>query len=243
MSLRRVAFPDFCEPCLPSPAEKPPAGAGWLHEIKHDGFRMLVRRDAAGVRLFTRNGHDWTGRFPLIARAALSLKAASCLIDGEAVACDDNGLPVFDRLRYRRDDRRVFLYAFDLIELNGEDLRHEPIERRKAALAKLIRRAKTGLVLNEHIVEPGDVVFRHTCKLGPEGIISKRLRYPYRSGRSRPEPDRPVNTTSRSRGRSRSISFKVVLAGAADGNHAAAKAGTQVSELPRGKLGFLPARE
>jgi ATP-dependent DNA ligase len=62
MLLHRVAFPDFCEPCLPSPAEKPPAGAGWLHEIKHDGFRMLVRRDAAGVRLFTRNGHDWTVR-------------------------------------------------------------------------------------------------------------------------------------------------------------------------------------
>jgi bifunctional non-homologous end joining protein LigD len=103
MLLRRASFPDFCEPCLPSPVAKPPAGDGWLHEIKHDGFRMLVRRDAAGVRLFTRNGHDWTGRFPLIARAALSLKAASCLIDGEAVACDDDGLPVFDRLRYRRD--------------------------------------------------------------------------------------------------------------------------------------------
>jgi ATP-dependent DNA ligase len=127
MLLRRVAFPDFCEPCLPSPAAKPAAGAGWLHEIKHDGFRMLVRRDAAGVRLFTRNGHDWTGRFPLIARAALSLKAASCLIDGEAVACDDDGLPVFDRLRYRRADGSVFLYAFDLIELDGDDLRREPI--------------------------------------------------------------------------------------------------------------------
>jgi hypothetical protein len=123
MLLRRVAFPDFCEPCLPSPADKPPAGAGWLHEIKHDGFRMLVRRDAAGVRLFTRNGHDWTGRFSLIARAALSLKTASCLIDGEAVACDEDGLPVFDRLRYRRDDRRVFLYAFDLIELDDDDFR------------------------------------------------------------------------------------------------------------------------
>jgi ATP-dependent DNA ligase len=104
MLLRRVAFPDFCEACLPSPAARPPAGVGWLHEIKHDGFRMLVRRDAVGVRLFTRNGHDWTGRFPLIARAALCLKAASCLIDGEAVACDDDGLPVFDRLRYRRQD-------------------------------------------------------------------------------------------------------------------------------------------
>jgi bifunctional non-homologous end joining protein LigD len=185
MLLRRVAFSDFCEPCLPRPADKPPAGAGWLHEIKHDGFRMLVRRNAGGVRLFTRNGHDWTGRFPLIARAAFSLKAVSCLIDGEAVACDNDGLPVFDRLRYRRDDRRVFLYAFDLIELDGDDLRHEPIERRKAALAKLIRRAKAGLVLNEHIDEPGDVVFRHACKLGLEGIVSKRLGSRYRSGRSR----------------------------------------------------------
>ena len=146
---------------------------------------MLVRRDAAGVRLFTRNGHDWTGRFPLIARAALSLKATSCLIDGEAVACDGDGMPVFDRLRYRRDDRHVFLYAFDLIELDGEDLRREPIERRKATLAKLIRRAETGLVLNEHVSEPGDVVFRHACKLGLEGIVSKRLGSPYRSGRSR----------------------------------------------------------
>jgi bifunctional non-homologous end joining protein LigD len=185
MLLRRITFPDFCEPCLPNPAEKPPAGAGWLHEIKHDGFRMLIRRDAAGVRLFTRNGHDWTGRFPLIARAALTLKATSCLIDGEAVACDGNGMPCFDRLRYRRQDGHVFLYAFDLIELDGDDLRHEPIERRKAALAKLIRRAKAGLVLNEHIDKPGDVVFRHACKLGLEGIVSKRLGSRYRSGRSK----------------------------------------------------------
>jgi bifunctional non-homologous end joining protein LigD len=163
-------LPRFLRALPAQPCRQPPAGAGWLHEIKHDGFRMLVRRDGAGVRLFTRNGHDWTALFPLIARAALSLKAASCLIDGEAVACDGDGLPVFDRLRGRRDDRRVFLYAFDLIELDGEDLRREPIEGRKAALAKLIRRAKTGLVLNEHIDEPGDVVFRHACKLGLEGI-------------------------------------------------------------------------
>jgi len=183
--LQRILPAGFIAPCLPTKADTLPSGGVWIHEIKHDGFRMLVRRDAAGVRLFTRNGHDWTGRFPLIARAALSLKAASCLIDGEAVACDDKGLPVFDRLRYRRDDRRVFLYAFDLIELNGDDLRREPIERRKAALARLMRRAKTGLVLNEHIDEPGDVVFRHACKLGLEGVVSKRLGSPYRSGRSR----------------------------------------------------------
>jgi bifunctional non-homologous end joining protein LigD len=146
---------------------------------------MLVRRDAAGVRLFTRNGHDWTGRFPLIARAALSLKALSCLIDGEAVCCDGDGLPVFDHLRYRRDDRRVFLYAFDLIELDGDDLRREPIERRKVLLIQLLAKAPIGLQVNDHIVEPGDVVFRHACQLGFEGIVSKRLGSPYRSGRSR----------------------------------------------------------
>jgi bifunctional non-homologous end joining protein LigD len=185
MLWRLRAFPDFCEPCLPSPAAKPPAGTGWLHEIKHDGFRMLVRRDAAGVRLFTRNGHDWTGRFPLIARAALSLKAASCLIDGEAVSCDDDGLPVFDRLRYRRDDPRVFLYAFDLIELNGDDLRREPVERRKVLLIRLLAKASIGLQVNDHIPEPGDVVFRHACQFGFEGIVSKRLGSPYRSGRTR----------------------------------------------------------
>src|SRR5262249_13149832 len=157
MLLRRASFPDFCEPCLPSPADKPPAGADWLHEIKHDGFRMLVRREAARVRLFSRNGHDWTERFPLITQAALGLRLTSCLIDGEAVCCDENGLPVFDHVRYRRADQRVFLYAFDLVELNGDDLRHEPVERRKAALAKLLRHDRPGLLLNEHIAEPGDV--------------------------------------------------------------------------------------
>jgi len=172
MLWRLRAFPDFCEPCLPSPAAKPPAGAGWLHEIKHDGFRMLVRRDAAGVRLFTRNGHDWTERFPLIAQAALELRATSCLIDGEAVACDDKGLPVFDRLRYRRQDGRVFLYAFDLIELDGNDLRRERIERRKVLLIRLLAKAGVGLQVNDHIVEAGDVVFRHACQLGFEGIVS-----------------------------------------------------------------------
>ncbi|HKD92784.1 MAG TPA: hypothetical protein VKB56_12815 [Terriglobales bacterium] len=174
----------FIEPCLPSPAAKPPAGANWIHEIKHDSFRMMARRDAAGVRLLTRNGNDWTARFPLIAVAVNFLRVKSCLIDGEAVACDGDGLPVLDRLRYRRQDGRVFLYAFDLLELNGRDLRREPIEDRKEALAKLLRYAKPGLQLNEHISEAGDIVFRHACQLGLEGIVSKRLGSPYRSGRS-----------------------------------------------------------
>jgi len=166
--------PRFIPPCLPSPAERPPSGPGWIHEIKHDGFRMMVRRDAAGVRLLTRNGHDWTARFPLIFEAAGALQVRSFLLDGEAVACDGDGLPVFDRLRYRRQDGRVFLYAFDLLELNGQDLRREPIEIRKRQLATLLRAARVGLQLNEHISEPGDVVFRHACKMGLEGIVSNR---------------------------------------------------------------------
>jgi ATP-dependent DNA ligase len=100
---------------------------------------MMVRRDAAGVRLLTRNGHDWADRYPLIADAAGALGVRSCLIDGEAVACDGDGMPVFDRLRYRRQDAAVFLFAFDLIELNGQDLRREPIESRKRELGKLLR--------------------------------------------------------------------------------------------------------
>src|SRR5262245_4942923 len=97
-------FPDFVEPCLPSPVERPPAGSDWIHEIKHDGFRLLARRGAAGVRLFTRNGHDWTDRFPLIVEALNALKVTTCLIDGEAICCDDDGVAVFHKLRQRRHD-------------------------------------------------------------------------------------------------------------------------------------------
>ena len=146
--------PGFIQPCLPTRADKAPSSVNWIHEIKHDGFRMMVRRDAAGVRLLTRNGIDWTTRFPLIAEAAAALRVKSFLIDGEAVCCDGEGMPVFDRLRYRRDDRHVFLYAFDLLQVDSRDLRREPIEDRKAELAKLLRRAKSGLQLNEHISEP-----------------------------------------------------------------------------------------
>ena len=156
-----------------------------MHEIKHDGFRMMVHRSPAGIRLLTRNGHDWTERFPLIAQAAGVLRVRSFLLDGEAVACDGDGLPCFDRLRYRRQDAAVFLFAFDLLELNRQDLRPEPLEDRKLELGKLLRwAAQMGLQFNEHIAEPGDMVFRHACKLGLEGIVSKRLGSRYRSGRS-----------------------------------------------------------
>ena len=176
----------FIEPCLPSPAERPPVGPAWVHEIKHDGYRLMARRDAAGVRLLTRNGHDWTGRYPLIAQAVDALTVTSCLIDGEAVCCDDAGLAVFERLRQRRHDASVFLYAFDLIELDGQDLRREPLQVRKATLASVLAKAGPGIRFNQHLeCDDGGTVFRHACQLGLEGIVSKRKDSPYRSGRSR----------------------------------------------------------
>jgi ATP-dependent DNA ligase len=104
MSLRERTRPGLgiIEPCLPSPAKAPPSGPGWLHEIKHDGFRILAQRDPAGVRLITRNGNDFTSRFPFIEMAIKLLPVRSCLIDGEAVVCDENGLAVFDLIRNHR---------------------------------------------------------------------------------------------------------------------------------------------
>jgi bifunctional non-homologous end joining protein LigD len=101
------------------------------------------------------------------------------------VACDDSGVPSFDRLRYRRYDASVSMYAFDLIELNGDDLRRDPLEVRKATLASVLAKAAPGLRLNEHLEhDDGELVFRHACKMGLEGIVSKRKRSPYRSGGS-----------------------------------------------------------
>jgi bifunctional non-homologous end joining protein LigD len=175
----------FIPPCLPAKADVPPSGGLWVHEIKHDGFRIIARKDGPRVRLYSRPGNDLTDRFPLIVEALASLRSRSCIIDGEAVCCDDDGRAIFDRIRYRRHDASVFLYAFDLIELNGDDLRRDPLEVRKATLASVLAKAGPGLRLNEHLEhDDGEVVFRHACQLGLEGIVSKRKGSPYRSGRS-----------------------------------------------------------
>jgi bifunctional non-homologous end joining protein LigD len=172
------------EPCLPSPAKHPPAGNGWIHEIKHDGFRIIAHREADSVRLITRNGHDFSSRFPLIVAAIAALPVRSCVLDGEAIACDERGLSVFDTIRWQQHDNAVALCTFDLLELDGEDLRREPIETRKATLKSLLRRRHAGIAFNQHFAVDGESVYRHACALGCEGIISKRLGSPYRSGRS-----------------------------------------------------------
>jgi ATP-dependent DNA ligase len=169
----RVLPAGFVPPCLPAKAHSPPSGPLWLHEIKHDGFRVIARKSGSRVKLYSRPGNDLTYRFPLIVKALRRLRSKSCIIDGEAVACDDHGMPSFNRIRYRRHDASVFLYAFDLIELNGDDLRGDPLEVRKATLATILARAGDGIRL-----------FKHACKLGLEGIVSKWKDSRYRSGRS-----------------------------------------------------------
>jgi hypothetical protein len=153
-----------------------------LAAIKHDGFRVIARKNAAQVTLYSRPGNDLTHRFPLIVETLARLRSRSCIIDGEA--CDDNGVASFDLVRHHRANERIFLYAFDLIELNGDDLRRDPLEGRKATLEMMLAKVGPGIRLNEHIEGDGETVFRHACKLGLEGIVSKRKDSAYRSGRS-----------------------------------------------------------
>ena len=180
--------PGFIEPCLPTPADIVPSGPQWVHEIKHDGYRFICRRDGDQVRVFSRRGHDWTDRVPAIADALQSLKVKSVTLDGEGVACDSDGVTDFHLLRAalgRKGSRRAFLYAFDLLELDGRDLRDRPWEDRRKALTKLLRKAPAGIRLSDHLATTdGDTLFRHACAMGLEGIVAKRRDKPYRSGRS-----------------------------------------------------------
>jgi bifunctional non-homologous end joining protein LigD len=180
--IRRVS--GTIEPCLPVAATVPPAGPDWIHEIKHDGFRVMARRDGSKIRLISRNGRDLTYRFPLAAAAVAALPVGSCSIDGEAIVCDGKGLAVFQFIRNYRRGNAATLCAFDLLEINGQDLCRHPIEDRKQMLKELLGNAHPGVAYNRHFDVEGAIVFHHACKLGCEGIVSKRLGSQYRAGRS-----------------------------------------------------------
>jgi bifunctional non-homologous end joining protein LigD len=144
----------------------------------------MARRDGRRLQLFSRRGYDWTQRFRLIADAVASLRCSSCLIDGEAVACDDEGVPDFKLLVRKRRYGWAQLYAFDLLELDGDDLRGAPIEQRKHALNRLLGKDRAGLLISHPIDAPADIAFNHICQLGLEGVVSKKLSSRYESGRS-----------------------------------------------------------
>jgi ATP-dependent DNA ligase len=173
------------KPCIPTRGTSVPAGPDWLHEIKHDGYRLIVQRDGARVRLFTRNGNDWTSRYPLIVEAALRNRQTSFVIDGDAVLLGVDGISDFNGLHSRQYDDEVQLYAFDILALNGEDLRKLPLGLRKTNLARLLARRPEGIFVSDFeqgVIGPD--LFRAACNMGLEGLVSKRRDRPYRAGRS-----------------------------------------------------------
>lgn len=181
-------LPHFLAPSLATLRATAPEGDGWVHEIKFDGYRMQARLDRGEVRLLTRKGLDWTGKFPNVAAAVAALPARTALIDGEVVVETEAGVSSFSGLQaaLKAGERERFIYyVFDLLHLDGRDLTGLPLIERKAELARLIGKARGGAVVySEHFEGSGEVVLRHACQMSLEGIISKRKDAPYRSGRS-----------------------------------------------------------
>jgi bifunctional non-homologous end joining protein LigD len=160
-----------------------PAGPDWIHEIKHDGYRITVHREDKRVRLFTRNGHDWTDRYPLIVEAALRVRIGSFVMDGEAVLLGVDGRSDFDGLHSRQHNDEVQFYAFDVLMSEGDDLRKLPLSMRKTSLARLLARRINGIFLSDfECGEIGPDLFRHACIMGLEGLVSKRNDRPCRAG-------------------------------------------------------------
>jgi bifunctional non-homologous end joining protein LigD len=173
---------------LPTNGHTVPTGSQWAYEIKHDGFRFVCWRVGDRMRVFSQRGHDWTAKVPRIAEALAALPVKSVTLDGEGVVCRPDGVPDFELLRAsvgRKGARDAFLYAFDVLELDGVDLGRELWDERRKVLVRLLRQAGNGIQLSEHLDgADGDTVFQHACKLGLEGIVAKRRDRPYRSGRS-----------------------------------------------------------
>ncbi|HVC30992.1 MAG TPA: DNA ligase D [Steroidobacteraceae bacterium] len=184
-----AAMPRFIEPALCRLVPRPPEDAGWAHEIKLDGYRLQLRVQGGRAVLLTRKGLDWTQRFASIARAAAALP--DCVIDGEAVALDRQGVSDFSALQSALAEGReaaLILFAFDLMFLEGGDLRPLPLERRKEALAKRLESlpapSRVRLRYLDHFISPGAAVLESACRLSLEGVVSKRLDAPYPSGRT-----------------------------------------------------------
>jgi bifunctional non-homologous end joining protein LigD len=185
------ALPQDVRPCLATLVDKVPTGDRWVHEIKWDGYRLVAYVQNGDVTLRTRNGLDWTDRFPTIAAAVAKLPVQTAIIDGEGVVEDESGATSFAALQAALSDTHsgiaegAVLYAFDLLYLDGEDLRGLPLEERKARLAAVIPPGPGGGAIrySEHIEGEGEAMVRNACRLGLEGVISKRRDLPYRPGR------------------------------------------------------------
>jgi bifunctional non-homologous end joining protein LigD len=179
-------MPGFIEPCDPTLHERAPTGSGWVYEIKTDGYRAQVHIRAKRVTVYSRSGYDWTDEFAPIAKAAARLKVREAIIDGEATVLGNTGLPDFQALRRElrnRQSKRLTFHAFDLLYLNGRDLRRAPLLERKEALKSVLDDGPPTLVYVDFLEGDGTRVFEQACRMGLEGIVAKRVDTPYRSGR------------------------------------------------------------
>jgi bifunctional non-homologous end joining protein LigD len=172
------------DPCLPTRALKPPPGEGWLHEIKHDGYRLIARRMEDHISLYTKSGFNWSKRYPRVVAGLALLKVSSIVLDGEVACVEDDHKADFNKLHSRLHDDNAVLCAFDLLELNGEDLRDLPLLERKKRLKKVLGKGKRGLQYVDHWEGDGAKLFEQVCRLGLEGIVSKRVDSRYRAGNS-----------------------------------------------------------
>jgi bifunctional non-homologous end joining protein LigD len=184
----RVApLPNFIPPCLALLGVTALDSADWIHEIKFDGYRMQARIDNGDVRLLTRKALDWTGKFAPIAEALETLPVEQAILDGEIVSENDDGVASFSQLQEDLKEGRsknFVYYVFDLLYRDGYDLTTVPLETRKQALADLLEGSDLRQIrLSEHFTETGTTLLKHACKIGLEGIISKRRTAPYRPGR------------------------------------------------------------
>lgn len=178
--------PGFLEPCHPDEADKPPTGGAWAHEIKWDGYRAQAHLDDGEVEIYTRAGNDWSQTFYPVSEAISKLPASSAILDGEVVALKE-GVADFHELRRQLGDAHpaIVYQVFDLLWLDGEDLRPLPYRERKARLAALLaKRASRRLAYVEHLVTDGRRMLAGACRLQLEGIVSKLLDSPYGSGRT-----------------------------------------------------------
>ena len=173
----------FMIPCQPTLVGYPPEGPGWLHEMKHDGYRLLARKQGERVTLWSRYGTEFTDKLPRIAEAIGNLPVDNALIDGEAVVFRRDGHSDFVALRTKAGGKLASFVAFDLLRLEGRDLRQQPLEKRRKALEQLIAGVDS-IQFSTGLAGDGATVFAHACKLGLEGIVSKRLGSRYRSGTS-----------------------------------------------------------
>ena len=170
--------------CIPTRGTAVPAGPDWYHEIKYDGFRLLVQRDGDRVRLITRGGYDWAKRYPWIVQAALKNRHRQFVI--EAVVLGVDGYSDFNAMYSGKHNEEVQLCAFDVLAMDGDDLRDLPLSMPKANLARLLARRPDGIFLSDF--EQGEIgpdLFRAACDMGLEGLVSKRRDRPYRGGRSK----------------------------------------------------------